>query len=1417
MATHDLSFPPALSRMLSKVKATIWFRIGALREDMSDNDAALSAFEKSLSHNPANASASARAGQILLKKEHFARAIEYLDISVRRDPSNATAWAALAHCHLMTEDLENAYAAYHTTLHRNPHQTEPNLWFGIGVLYDRLGMLDNALEAFHSVLTVTPNYQRADEVYYAIGLIYKEQHKYERAHEFMTKVISVINTQQSAAVAEAFYQIGHIHELAGSVPSAIEAYQRSLTQNSTLIKCLKALAVLLSKTGKHEEAISLLQRASRLDTNDANVYYIMGRVAMASNNYHVAYERYQQAVYRDGKNADFWCAIGVLYFHMRQYPDAMDAYTRAIRINASLPEVWYDMGTLYELYTQYHDAIDAYQHALRLQANDPLTTERLSTLERALANRVQPPTPSPVPRTAGPVLTPNPASAMREHFKSDVVVRVGPLPPPPRGPIAQPPPPPPPHASQAAAAAAAAAAVGHPAPVTVTSPTASHLQHRHILHPSSSTPPKLPVPPRVSPLASVVDHSLGAQPPAPPPSAVQPQPPTLSHPQPVLLATAGATAGAAAGVGATSGRDVVSPPTNARTVPGAGATTVPSSSIMVSGTSVPPAWKSEIVAAPVAVAPQDALPSVAPGAPVAQSVKHEPEPGARRGDVDVLNAPAPLGAHNSRSPPQPKNEAHPIGPRSPNVGKTALSEPVTLNNSMQPDNAESHSRAPAQPLPVRSVPSTGISSLVHKRSLSPPRRSPTFQEGPDRQDAVQPSGPGSGVGIVVAPPSGSHDDRMDVSPSVTRTSPTPRSHTQPPPSGSGRPPMDGRPASKWDVDEAGGANEMKDNRVNQDGKTSDRDRDRDRVDGKNADDGEGRGFTENGFRKDVSPTPPVHEDVVGRRYDERGGGGSGGHFPSRGAPDNSSRHSGTSSYERKRNESVKRQRRHLDESDRYSPDPSSHKAKAERRRESNGSLGDEKDADRGSAADNAAMDTSGGGDGGGGGGGGASRRQSNSGYPGLVNSGSNGSLKNFDVEEAMLPRLPPLGSKVASRSRRGVGGGGGSTGAGSGGEVSKDGSYPGEGSRRRPRIADYGQDDKGADADEGARGKSSSVTGGQSCRLNRSPERREYSEQQQPSKRSSESKEVRTPLSRPFAFRSVPMPSTTKRIEGSSSGREYSGGNDSSGRKDEHYGHSPTNSRMPSPTRSNHDRADSQRGSVRKSGHHSSDQHKSSESRNMECHGEGSRRRDEEVGGRNSMRRRNEDGKEIQRERSTSASGSGHDGGREYGRGGSSGDVPFGSGAPASFSKSLSRSGGTSGLTSSFGNRRGGGEGKGYRSSVGSKGGEGEGDEVERISGSEGVQRGQKRRAEEVPSMSSEDGGGDSSGERRSGKADGVGRNCESNLRRMGSVNAGGKVHGVSESRNGGTDSESRHNKRLRSINGLSEQSGDNRIRGKEV
>jgi tetratricopeptide (TPR) repeat protein len=99
----------------------------------------------------------------------------------------------------MMDDLQQAYSAYQQALYhlRDPKVStigglaksftniiqEPKLWYGIGILYDRYGSLEHAEEAFSQVMRMQPDFEKANEIYFRLGIIYKQQQKYQQSLE----------------------------------------------------------------------------------------------------------------------------------------------------------------------------------------------------------------------------------------------------------------------------------------------------------------------------------------------------------------------------------------------------------------------------------------------------------------------------------------------------------------------------------------------------------------------------------------------------------------------------------------------------------------------------------------------------------------------------------------------------------------------------------------------------------------------------------------------------------------------------------------------------------------------------------------------------------------------------------------------------------------------------------------------------------------------------------------------------------------------------------------------------------------------------------------------------------------------------------------------------------------------------------
>ncbi|EIW86324.1 TPR-like protein, partial [Coniophora puteana RWD-64-598 SS2] len=406
--------PSSVIHQLAVANEQTWLLIGRVAEQMNDLEHAISAYENALRHNPMSLPGLTQVAGIARIKENYPKAIEYFQRVISMQEDNGEVWSALGHCYLMQDDLQKAYAAYQQALYLLPNpkasscslHSDPKLWYGIGILYDRYGSLDHAEEAFASVLKMEKDldFDKANEILFRLGIIYKQQGKYDESLGCFDRILR--NPPIPLAHADIWFQIGHVYEQQKDHVRAKDAYERVVADNPGHAKVLQQLGWLYHQDGSsfqnQELAVQYLTKSLEADPSDAQSWYLLGRAYMAGQKYNKAYEAYQQAVYRDGRNPTFWCSIGVLYFQINQFRDALDAYSRAIRINPYISEVWFDLGSLYEsCNNQISDAIDAYARASELDPSNPLIAQRLQLLKNAQATGGQLPA-APGPQDVHP-------------------------------------------------------------------------------------------------------------------------------------------------------------------------------------------------------------------------------------------------------------------------------------------------------------------------------------------------------------------------------------------------------------------------------------------------------------------------------------------------------------------------------------------------------------------------------------------------------------------------------------------------------------------------------------------------------------------------------------------------------------------------------------------------------------------------------------------------------------------------------------------------------------------------------------------------------------------------------------------------------------------------------------------------------
>jgi len=92
-------------------------------------------------------------------------------------------------------------------------------------------------------------------------------------------------------------------------------------------------SVELADSGQYDEALDLINRAIKLDANNANSWYNKGIIIFKMGRYQDALNSFAQAVDIDPEFTEAWYNKGLALMHMGKYLEAIRAFNKLLKIH----------------------------------------------------------------------------------------------------------------------------------------------------------------------------------------------------------------------------------------------------------------------------------------------------------------------------------------------------------------------------------------------------------------------------------------------------------------------------------------------------------------------------------------------------------------------------------------------------------------------------------------------------------------------------------------------------------------------------------------------------------------------------------------------------------------------------------------------------------------------------------------------------------------------------------------------------------------------------------------------------------------------------------------------------------------------------------------------------------------------------
>jgi tetratricopeptide (TPR) repeat protein len=296
--------------------------------------------------------------------------VERLELEHQEEQENSEIAKQLAHCYLILGNNKKAHEFYQNALFLKAVD-DPELWFGIGLMYFRSNNFLYAEPSFLKVLSLAPDFPKKDSVNFKLGLIYKRLGNYTLAIQFFDHCLT--GDDRVAALC----QLGFCHSYAGESEPAAALFQNAFVSGKSPFTAL-CLAWDV-RTRDFATALQVLNEGLSLCLKDTveelDLLYAMARVLYEKKDCNEASNCYYKLLNKNSSDPNLWNSFGVMCAEIGQSVQAFQCFLKASEQAPNSAAVWNNIGALYWRSGQANESKIAYEKASRLAQKEGVVKE----------------------------------------------------------------------------------------------------------------------------------------------------------------------------------------------------------------------------------------------------------------------------------------------------------------------------------------------------------------------------------------------------------------------------------------------------------------------------------------------------------------------------------------------------------------------------------------------------------------------------------------------------------------------------------------------------------------------------------------------------------------------------------------------------------------------------------------------------------------------------------------------------------------------------------------------------------------------------------------------------------------------------------------------------------------------------------
>lgn len=242
--------------------------------------------------------------------------------AIKYNVHNEGAIYEIAFCYDQLGEYENAIKCYSDFIDENPYSF--TAWYNLGNAYSKLESHEKAIWAYEYCVLINEEF---GPVYFNLGSAFISIEKYTEAIESFQKCMELDGEDPMALC-----YIGEAYEQMEDLKKAKEYYSKSVELAPLLPDAWLGLGIICDLEGKTEEALVLLNKAAKLDPENAGIYHVLAGAYEKLGDLNQAEEYYQLSLALDPSDEE--CLTN--YVESLMEISLLDAYTYIREFNEKI-------------------------------------------------------------------------------------------------------------------------------------------------------------------------------------------------------------------------------------------------------------------------------------------------------------------------------------------------------------------------------------------------------------------------------------------------------------------------------------------------------------------------------------------------------------------------------------------------------------------------------------------------------------------------------------------------------------------------------------------------------------------------------------------------------------------------------------------------------------------------------------------------------------------------------------------------------------------------------------------------------------------------------------------------------------------------------------------------------------------------